>query len=103
MLMETLLESKVPASKLSEGFTVYPQVLKNIRVTDLNAAVNDEAVKAKIAEVEEKLGTNGRVLVRKSGTEPLIRIMVEAGGEDECNTFVDEIIGTIISRGYGLS
>ena len=103
MLMETLLESKVPASKLSEGFTVYPQVLKNIRVNDLNAAVNDEAVKAKISEVEERLGENGRVLVRKSGTEPLIRIMVEAGNEDECNSLVDEIIETVMSRGYGLS
>lgn len=103
MLMETLLESKLPASKLSEGFTVYPQVLKNVRVTDLNAAVNDEVVKAKIAEVGDRLGDGGRVLVRKSGTEPLIRIMVEAGDEETCNASVDEIIETIMSRGYGLS
>ncbi len=103
MLMETLLESKLPASKLSEGFTVYPQVLKNVRVTDLNAAVNDEVVKAKIAEVGGRLGDGGRVLVRKSGTEPLIRIMVEAGDEETCNASVDEIIETIMLRGYGLS
>ncbi len=103
MIMETLMESKMPASKLSEGFTVYPQVLKNIRVTDLEAAVNDSAVKEKISDVEKRLGDGGRVLVRKSGTEPLIRIMVEAGSEDECNAFVDEIIETIMSRGYGLS
>ncbi len=103
MLMETLLESKLPASKLSEGFTVYPQVLKNVRVTDLSAAVNDEVVKAKISEVGDRLGDGGRVLVRKSGTEPLIRIMVEAGDEETCNACVDEIIETIMSRGYGLS
>ncbi len=102
MLMETLLESKLPASKLSEGFTVYPQVLKNIRVTDLSAAVNDSAVKDKIAQIEEKLGSSGRVLVRKSGTEPLIRIMVEADEQEKCNLYVDEIIETIVSRGYGL-
>ena len=103
MIMETLLESKQPASKLSEGFTVYPQVLKNIRVTDLEAAVNDSAVKEKISDVEKRLGDGGRVLVRKSGTEPLIRIMVEAGSKEACNAFVDEIIETIMSRGYGLS
>jgi len=103
MLMETLLESKLPASKMSEGFIVYPQVLKNIRVTDLDAAVNDENVKAKIDEVGARLGDSGRVLVRKSGTEPLIRIMVEASDEAKCNDCVDEIINTIKSEGYGLS
>lgn len=103
MLMETLLESKLPASKLSEGFTVYPQVLKNVKVTDLDGAVNDEKVQAKIAEVSAKLGDSGRVLVRRSGTEPLIRIMVEAGDENTCNDSVCEIIETIKSEGYFVS
>ncbi len=100
MLMETLMESKLPASKLSEGFTVYPQLLKNVRVTDLDGTVNNANVKAKIDEVSSRLGDSGRVLVRKSGTEPLIRIMVEATDDKTCNDSVCEIIETIKTEGY---
>ena len=100
MIMETLMESKLPASKLSEGFTVYPQVLKNVRVTDLDGTVNNANVKAKIDEVSSRLGDGGRVLVRRSGTEPLIRIMVEATDDKTCNDSVSEIIETIKTEGY---
>ena len=99
-MMEVMLEKKMTLSKLAEPFTVYPQVLKNIRVRDKAAARNDEAVKNAIAIVEEKLGAEGRILVRESGTEPVLRIMVEADQIETCDAYVNTILHTIIDRGY---
>ena len=99
-MMEVMLEKKMTLSKLAEPFTVYPQVLKNIRVRDKAAARNDEAVKNAIAIVEEKLGEEGRILVRESGTEPVLRIMVEADQIETCDAYVNTILHTIIDRGY---
>ena len=99
-MMEVMLEKKMTLSKLAEPFTVYPQVLKNIRVRDKAAARNDEAVKNAIAIVEEKLGAEGRILVRESGTEPVLRIMVEADQKETCDAYVNTILQTIIDRGY---
>ena len=91
---------KKTLSQLCEGFTVYPQVLKNIRVTDKAAAQNDPDVQAAVAEVAAKLGDSGRILVRESGTEPLVRVMVEAQSQQLCEECVDHVISVIRSKGY---
>ena len=91
-VMEVIIESKQPLSKLVEPLVIYPQVLKNIRVEDKKRAREDEKVKAAVDEVEEKLGENGRILVRESGTEPVIRVMVETGSQEECEKYVDSVI-----------
>ncbi len=99
-VMEVMMKKKVPASKLYEGFRMYPQVLKNIKVSDKQQAQNDEDVKKAVKEAEDALGTSGRILVRESGTEPVIRVMVEAEDENICLKYVDNVIDTIIRKGY---
>ena len=79
---------------------IYPQVLKNVRVTDKKLAMGDADVKAAIAAAEERLGGDGRVLVRESGTEPLVRVMSEAGTEEICAREVESIIKVIKQKGY---
>ena len=88
-MMEVMLARKKKMSELSEGFTVYPQVLKNIRVHNKAEAQNDNDVQAAVKAVAEKLGDSGRILVRESGTEPVIRVMVEAESEETCQKYVD--------------
>ena len=99
-MMEVLMEKKVAASELSRGLTIYPQVLKNVRVKDKTAAQNDPAVQAAVEEVAQKLGESGRILVRESGTEPLIRVMVEAQTKEECQECVDQVVDVICSQGH---
>ncbi|MBQ6467079.1 MAG: phosphoglucosamine mutase [Clostridia bacterium] len=99
-VMEVMMKKKVPASKLYEGFRMYPQILKNIKVSDKQQAQNDEDVKKSVKEAEDALGTSGRILVRESGTEPVIRVMVEAEDENICLKYVDNVIDTIIRKGY---
>lgn len=99
-MMEAMIASKKMMSQLSEGFTMYPQVLKNVRVTDKTAAQNDEAVQAAVQEVAQKLGDTGRILVRESGTEPLVRVMVEAQSEKTCREMVDAVVRVIEEQGY---
>ncbi len=99
-MMEVMLEKKTTLSRLAQPVTIYPQVLKNVRVKDKNAVRKDEEVRAVIERVTEALGENGRILVRESGTEPLIRVMVEAGTLEECRKYVDQVVDTIIARGY---
>ena len=89
-------------SQLCEGLTIYPQVLKNIRVTDKKEAQDDPDVQAAVAEVAAKLGETGRILVRESGTEPVVRVMVEAESQDECNTYVDFVLDVIRRKGYAV-
>ena len=101
-LMEVLCEKKVPMSKLREGLTIYPQLLVNIQVADKAAVQADEAVRESIRKVEEALGNNGRILVRESGTEPLIRVMVEADSGDLCWKYADSVASVIRSRGYAV-
>ena len=79
---------------------IYPQVLKNIRVTDKTQAQNDPEVKAAVAKAAAELGDSGRILLRESGTEPLVRVMVEAESTETCERIVDEIIALIKARGY---
>ena len=99
-MMEAMIESKEPLSKLTEPVKIYPQILKNIKVQDKKEAQADEDVQKAVNEVALKLGSNGRVLVRESGTEPLIRVMVEAETTEICEENVDYILNTIRNKGY---
>ena len=101
-MMEVMLAKKMPMSKLAEPLTIYPQVLENVRVTDKKAAQDDEAVQAAVKAVAEALGDTGRILVRESGTEPVVRVMVEAPDHDTCQKYVSQVVEVIKSRGYGV-
>ncbi len=94
-IMETIIESKKTIDELLLPIKIYPQVLKNVPVTDKQKVLNDINVKNKINEIENKLGNDGRVLVRPSGTEMIIRVMVEAKTEEECEKYVNQITDEI--------
>ncbi len=98
-VMETMIDRKLPLSKLVYPVQMLPQVMKNLRVADKRAVREDEAVKAAVAQVSEELGNTGRILVRESGTEPVIRVMVEAPTIQVCETCVDRILQVIRERG----
>lgn len=98
-VMETITESKQPLSVLAAGMTMYPQKLKNVVVTDKDETLACPEVKAAVAKVEADLGDEGRVVLRKSGTEPLLRVMVEAGTQELCEQKVDEIIAAMQTAG----
>ncbi len=100
MLMEVMLEKKQKLSELRKGLTVYPQLLKNVRVGDKAAAKNDPDVAAATTEVAEALGENGRILIRESGTEPVIRVMVEAESEELCEKYVDKVVKVLYKKGH---
>lgn len=99
-MMEVMMAKKKKMSELAEPLKIYPQVLENIRVTDKKAAQQDGDVQAAVKAVAQELGENGRILVRESGTEPLVRVMVEAADEDICRRYVDSVINVIRSKGY---
>lgn len=99
-LMEVMLEKKQSLGKLTEEVEIYPQVLKNIRVKSKPEARQDQDVIAAIEKAEEALHGDGRILVRESGTEPLIRVMAEAKTEEICNQVVDQIIEVIKKKGH---
>ena len=99
-LMEVMMAKKKTMSQLCEGLTIYPQVLRNVRVTDKAAAQADPDVQSAVAEIASKLGDTGRILVRESGTEPVIRVMVEAQTEETCRECVDRVVDTICRKGY---
>lgn len=101
-MMEVMMAKEQPMSKLAEPLTIYPQVLENIRVTDKTAAQNDPDVQKAVQSVAEALGSTGRILVRESGTEPLVRVMVEAPDHDACQKYVTQVVETIKSKGYGV-
>jgi phosphoglucosamine mutase len=101
-MMEVMLAKNKTLSELCAPLAIYPQVLKNVRVTNKTEAQNDPKVKAAVEEVSKLLGEDGRILVRESGTEPLVRVMVEASSIDLCNKLVDKVIEVIKERGYVL-
>ena len=101
-VMEAMLAGKKTLSQLCEGFTFYPQVLKNIRVADKKTAREDPDVQAAVAEVTQQLGDTGRILVRESGTEPVIRVMVEAESKEICEKYVDQVVDTIKRKGHAV-
>ena len=98
-VMEAITETKQPLSVLASGMTMYPQVLKNVIVTDKDETLACEEVKAAVKKAEETLGDNGRVLLRKSGTEPLLRVMSEATTPELCEEMVDSIIAAMQTAG----
>ena len=101
-MMEVMLAKKMPMSKLAEPLKIYPQVLENVRVTDKKAAQNDPAVQEAVKAVAEALGDTGRILVRESGTEPLVRVMVEAPDHDTCQKYVSQVVEVIKAKGYAV-
>ncbi len=100
MIMEVMLEKKMSLGKLAEPVKIYPQLLKNVRVVDKKTARENEAVNRAVNAVAEALGDDGRILVRESGTEPVIRVMVEAVTDELCEKYVEQVIEVI--RGEGL-
>ncbi len=99
-IMEVILEKKMPLSRLASPVKIYPQVLKNVRVQSKPEAQNDPDVQAAVQSVADSLGDTGRILVRESGTEPLIRVMVEAETMEECENYVDSVIAVIRQKGH---
>ena len=99
-VMEVMLAKKKKLSQLCEGLTIYPQVLKNVRVKSKPEAQNDPEVQKAVQAVADELGETGRILVRESGTEPVIRVMVEAPTKDECQMYVDRVVDVICARGH---
>ena len=95
-------ELKNEMKSLVRDLKIYPQVLINVRVKDKNTVLDNTNVKESIEKIENKLGDSGRVLVRKSGTEPLIRVMVEAETEEVANESANEIVSTIKENGLSL-
>jgi phosphoglucosamine mutase len=100
ILLQIMVQENKTLTELSEGLTIYPQLLENLKVKDKNVVLNDEKVNAAIDDVKEKLADNGRILVRPSGTEPLIRVMVEAETQQLCDDYVHSIIDLIDALGY---
>ena len=99
MLMEACVEKKATLCDLAKEMKVYPQILRNVRVADKIAARENPRVKEAVEAAARALGTDGRILVRESGTEPLIRVMVEAGTEEICAEHVDRVVKVIESQG----
>lgn len=94
-VMQAMLEQKQPLSKLVEPLVFYPQVLKNVRVIDKEQALNNEKVQKAKQEAEEMLNGDGRILLRKSGTEPVIRVMAECSQQELCDKCVDHIVNAL--------
>lgn len=99
-LMEVMLESKAKLSELHKDVTIFPQLMKNVKVKDKKAAREDEAVVSVISRMEQCLGQDGRILVRESGTEPVIRVMAEAKTNEICEECVNSIIQVMKDRGH---
>ena len=101
-VMEAMLEKKQSLGKLASEVEIFPQVLKNVKVKDKKAAQDDAAVQAEAAKVTESLGDDGRILLRQSGTEPVVRVMVEAPSLEICEKYVDQVIQVMKTQGHVL-
>ena len=99
-IMEVMLESKKKISDLLRNIEIYPQVLKNVYVDDKKAAMNDPVILETIQKIEKELENDGRILVRESGTEMLIRVMVEAKTDELCHKYVDQVVDLLNERGH---
>ena len=103
MLMETLVEKKSTLHDLAKEVKIYPQLLKNVRVSDKKTARENPRVIEAVDQVAKELGDEGRILVRESGTEPVIRVMVEAATDELCGKYVDQVISVIEAEGLTVS
>ncbi len=99
-IMEVMLEKKESLKKLADEVEIYPQVLKNVRVHDKKTAQDDPEVQAEVQKVADALGDTGRILLRQSGTEPVVRVMVEAETNAICEKYVDQVIDVMKARGH---
>lgn len=99
-VMEVILEKKQTLAKLAGEVEIYPQVLKNVKVKDKLAAQEDPEVKAEVEKVAASLGEEGRILLRQSGTEPVVRVMVEAASHATCEKYVDQVIEVMKKQGH---
>lgn len=99
-IMEVMMAKKETLSRLAAPVTIYPQVLINVRVKDKKAAQDDPSVQAAVQAVAVELGDTGRILVRESGTEPLVRVMVEAPEKDQCQALAQRVVDVIIAQGH---
>ena len=99
-LIEVMKNTGKSAIELSEGLVIFPQLLVNQKVKDKTVVLNDEEINQAIDQVTKELGSSGRILVRPSGTEPLIRVMVEAETEEICHHYVYKILDLIKEKGY---
>ncbi|HIR10356.1 MAG TPA: phosphoglucosamine mutase [Candidatus Avoscillospira stercoripullorum] len=102
-VMEVMMAKKAKLSQLVADLKIYPQVLVNVRVADKQAAQNDPDVQAAVKAVADSLGDTGRILVRESGTEPLIRVMVEAESHEKCQALVDQVVNVLRQKGHSVS
>ncbi len=100
MLLEEMADKKATLGQLAEPVNMYPQAIKNITVTDKSAVANNERVKAEISDIANELKNNGRIFMRESGTEPIVRIMVEAGSQKLCDALTDRVEKIIEQLGY---
>ena len=101
-MMEVMLARKKKLSELAAPLKIYPQVLENVRVADKKAAMGDPAVQAAVEQAAAALGDSGRILVRESGTEPVIRVMAEAPDKATCRQYVDEVVAALRAQGHGV-
>jgi phosphoglucosamine mutase len=101
-MMEVMLEKKMTLHELAAPFKVFPQVLENVRVTDKRTVAEDESIQALVSEISKELGNDGRILLRESGTEPVIRVMSEAGDLETCRKYVDRVVALIKEKGYAV-
>jgi phosphoglucosamine mutase len=99
-MMEEIVERKLSLSKLAEPVVMYPQSVKNVVVTNKAAVTGDSKIQALVAEISEELGKDGRILIRESGTEPVIRVMVESSSQKICEAKTDKVINLIKELGY---
>ena len=99
MVMEAIIEKKQTLGTLADEVKIFPQLLKNVRVKDKKTALDNARVQAAVEKTAEELGTDGRILVRESGTEPVIRVMVEAASDEICEKYVDSVVKVIESEG----
>jgi phosphoglucosamine mutase len=100
MIVEEMLEMKDKLSKLVSPVKLIPQTTRNVRVTNKTAVIEDEHVIAKFNEVNKEIGDNGRALLRQSGTEPVVRIMIELNSKEKCEEYIEKIYHVIKKRGY---
>ncbi len=102
MMCEEICDSKTSLAELTAPVKLYPQYVKNVRVKDKAAAINDLSVKAEMAEVEKLIAGNGRALLRESGTEPVVRVMIECESEQLCKEYANRIVEAILKGGHGV-
>ena len=100
MLTEQIIESKTTLSELAKDVDLLPQKTKSVKVTDKATVAGDEFVLAKFKEINDEIGENGRAILRQSGTEPVIRIMIESVSIEKCDEYIEKIYGVIKKRGY---